>query len=1120
MPRILDNIDLFLSASLTDAIKVAYKADFCVGYFNLRGWKFLENYIDDWTGKEENHCRLLIGMQNLPHDELRKSLSLLNSEEKISNQVALNLKKKIAEQLKEQLTLGVPTNQDEITLRKLSKQLKEKKLIVKLFLRYQLHAKLYLLYREDKINPIIGYVGSSNLTFAGLSNQGELNVDVVDYDASKKLSDWFNDRWNEKWCIDISKELADIIDNSWAREDLIPPYFIYLKIAYHLAKEARTGLTEFRLPKEFENYLFDYQVAAVKISAHHLNKRNGVLIGDVVGLGKTLMATAVARIFEDDFNLETLILCPKNLVSMWEDYRLKYRLRAKVLSITKAQSKLPKLRRFRLVIIDESHNLRNREGKRYKAIQDYIFVNESRVILLTATPYNKTFLDLSNQLRLFIPDYQDIGVKPERLLNEIGDLEFQRRYQAPVRSLSAFEKSDFPDDWRELMRLYMVRRTRSFIIENYALTDKENGRKYLKLADGNFSYFPSRIPKTLRFKIDDKITTDQYAQLYSEEVVNIINNLNLSRYGLGNYIDKNIELEANKEDKKQLDNLSRAGKRLMGFCRTNLFKRLESSGYAFLLSVERHILRNLVFIYAIENNLDLPIGSQEASILDFNMETDKDYDELFIQDNELYKNQNNLKQLKKRTKSIYNEYQTKQSKNFKWINTNFFIKKLKYHLEQDCKEMIKIMKKCEHWEPEKDNKLKELFKLINKKYPDKKIIVFSQFADTVNYITQELKKMNIEKITSVTGDTSDPTSIVKRFSPITNDYQNFIDPKDELRVIITTDILSEGQNLQDGFIVVNYDLPWAIIRLTQRAGRVDRIGQKSENIFVYSFLPAEGVERIIRLRARVRARLRENEEVVGTDEAFFEDQQTDGKIWDLYNEKSGILDEADAEVDLSSYAYQIWKDAIDEHPELEKEIPAIPSVVYSTKAFKTYKKYPEGVLLYMKTADDYDALSWIDKNGNTVTESQFEILKAAKCEYKTKALQKLDNHHELVKISAKRIIKENKFIGGQLGRPTSARFKVYNILKRYAEEMRETLFHTPELEKAMEDIYKYPLREVAKDILNRQLKSKIEDQQLVELVLNLREEGRLCIIHKEKEIKEPKIICSLGLKKEIEFDNQ
>src|SRR5205085_6158641 len=129
--------------------------------------------------------------------------------------------------------------------------------------------------------------------------------------------------------------------------------------------------------------------------------------------------------------------------------------------------------------------------------------------------------------------------------------------------------------------------------------------------------------------------------------------------------------------------------------------------------------------------------------------------------------------------------------------------------------------------------------------------------------------------------------------------------------------LSEGQNLQDGFIVVNYDLPWAIIRLVQRAGRVDRIGQKSENILCYSFLPAEGVERIIRLRARVRQRLAENAEVVGTDEAFFEDDRKDQIILDLYHEKAGILDgDTDTEVDLASYAYQIWQNAISVDPTL------------------------------------------------------------------------------------------------------------------------------------------------------------------------------------------------------------
>src|SRR3989338_5535737 len=151
---------------------------------------------------------------------------------------------------------------------------------------------------------------------------------------------------------------------------------------------------------------------------------------------------------KEGFFLETLIICPKNLTNMWKDYAHTYQLRAKVLPLTQVQSVLPKLRRYRLIIIDESHNLRNREGKRYRAIQEYIQINESKVIMLSATPYNKTYLDLSNQLRLFVPEDKDVGVRPERLLRILGETEFILRHQCPVRSLRAFEKSIYADDWR------------------------------------------------------------------------------------------------------------------------------------------------------------------------------------------------------------------------------------------------------------------------------------------------------------------------------------------------------------------------------------------------------------------------------------------------------------------------------------------------------------------------------------------------------------------------------------------------------------------------------------------------------------------------------------------------
>lgn len=157
--------------------------------------------------------------------------------------------------------------------------------------------------------------------------------------------------------------VQDVINSSWAAPDERLPYHIYLKIAYHLAEEARCGLSEFRISPDFGNRLFEFQKAAVKIAAHHLNKRDGVLIGDVVGLGKTLMATAVARVFQDDYSWETLIICPKNLTKMWQSYVDQYRLIAKVLPSSRLLSELPNLRRYRLVVVDESHNFRNLAGK-------------------------------------------------------------------------------------------------------------------------------------------------------------------------------------------------------------------------------------------------------------------------------------------------------------------------------------------------------------------------------------------------------------------------------------------------------------------------------------------------------------------------------------------------------------------------------------------------------------------------------------------------------------------------------------------------------------------------------------------------------------------------------------
>ena len=1124
MPRIFDNLtpDSSLLPALQETLDLSSRADFCVGYFNLRGWGGLAPHVDDWN-KGNGPCRVLIGMQRLPHDDLRDALSLVDRPSSMDNQTAHRLRVQLAEQLRQQLTIGAPTNADERTLRHLATQLRAKKVVVKLFLRHPLHAKLYLLFRNDPINPIVGYLGSSNLTFAGLARQGELNVDVLDRDSALKLKKWFEDRWNDRFCVDITDELVQIIEESWARDALIPPYHVYLKMAYHLSHEARAGLAEFRIPKVFGDRLFDFQAAAVKIAAHHLNKRNGVLIGDVVGLGKTLMATAVARIFEDDYGLETLIICPKNLVPMWEDYVYQYQLRARVLSLSRVLGELPTLRRYRLVVIDESHNLRNRVGRRYRAIQEYVRANESKCILLSATPYNKTYLDLSNQLRIFVEEDQDLGIRPERLLRELGEIEFSRLHQASPRTLAAFEFSKYADDWRDLMRLYLVRRTRSFIQDNYAETDQETGRKYLTYDDGTQSFFPTRVPKTVKFAIDDSNPDDQYAKLYSSKVVDIVKDLHLPRYGLGNYVLAKPAIRPTKEEKKQIDDLSQAGKRLIGFCRTNLFKRLESSGAAFLQSVERHVLRNYVFLHAIRNGLPLPLGTQDAEMLDSRF-TDEDADQakgaFFDPDDD--EQEESLEETGRawtaadfegRAAQTYAEYEGRYSSRFKWLRADLFESSLESDLQSDSNALSDLLQAYGAWDPAKDAKLDALHLLLTETFADRKVLVFSQFADTVDYLEVQLEKRGVADMAGVTGGSADPMQLAWRFSPDSNQRSGQDKPERELRVLVATDVLSEGQNLQDSHVVVNYDLPWAIIRLIQRAGRVDRIGQKAEEILCHSFLPAEGVERIIDLRGRVRERLRENAEVVGADEAFFEDEDDPDTIINLYHERAGILDgDPEGDVDLASHAYQIWKNAIGADPSLEKAVADLPDVVFSSRQHTPIAQRPEGVLVFMRTADGNDALAYVDREGKSITESQLEILSAAECRPDTAAQPHHESHHELVAEGVRHVVREEKRVGGQLGRPSGARFRTYTRLKAYTDAIKGQIFDVDALHKAIDNIYRYPLRPSAVDTLNRQLRSGVSDDQLSEIVMSLREEDRLCLTEDNAaESQEPQIICSLGL---------
>ncbi len=385
--------------------------------------------------------------------------------------------------------------------------------------------------------------------------------------------------------------------------------------------------------------------------------------------------------------------------------------------------------------------------------------------------------------------------------------------------------------------------------------------------------------------------------------------------------------------------------------------------------------------------------------------------------------------------------------------------------------------------------------LITKHHPEDKVLVFTQFADTVDYLDAQLEGSPCIRSRRRHGRHGRPD---ERRPPLQPGQQREAQAgdagQDELRVVLATDVLSEGQNLQDcadhrqlRSSLGHHSLDpacrprgphRAAVRhdplLLVSAGRWRRADHQSP----LPRAPAPEGER--RSRRHRRGLLRRS-------------RRRSGRSSISTTEKAGILDgDDDTEVDLASYAYQIWKNAIDENPELEKIIPAMPNVVYSTRSAQADSR-PAGRGAGLPAHGRGQRRPGLGQHeGKSVTESQFTILKAAECAPGTPAVPRHEHHHEMVATGREADRRDGK-IGRRPARPASgARFRTYERLKAYAEDVKGTLFADPELNKAIEDIYKYPLLQSATDTLNRQLKSGIADQALAELVISLRQDARLC----------------------------
>lgn len=682
----------------------------------------------------------------------------------------------------------------------------------------------------------------------------------------------FENLWNDK---NKLQDVTDIvIDNMTSVYNENSPESIYFLILYHVFSEFLNDISTDELPNEATgfkqskiwNMLYDFQRDAVLAIINKLERYNGCILADSVGLGKTFTALAVVKYYENR-NKCVLVLCPKKLAENWNTYKDNYvnnpiagdRLNYDVLFHTDLSRSggfsngldLNRLNwgNYDLVVIDESHNFRNGVGthvntveNRYVKLMDKIIRAgvKTKVLMLSATPVNNRFIDLKNQLSIAYEG--DTSLIDNKLGTNKSIDEIFRQAQ---RAFNAWSELDVTDrttdallktldfDFFELLDSVTIARSRKHI------------EKYYDTAD--IGKFPIRKPPiSLSPKLTDLETATNYNQIYEE-----LSKLSLCIYTPSNYIfpskiQKYIDLTHNKGNELTQTGREQGIRKLMS---VNLLKRLESSVNSFQLTLQR--------IYNLINDTVDKINRFEqygTSSIDMYESADTEWD---IDDsNTEYFTVGNKVQIDLADM----DYKTWQSE-----------------LTSDIEVLNDLMSMLNVITPEYDGKLQSLLKVISDKIENpinrknKKVLIFSAFSDTAEYLYEHVGTyikdkygLNTAVITgSIDGKTTIKNfkatlnNVLTCFSPISKDKAVLLpDSNDEIDILIATDCISEGQNLQDCDCVINYDIHWNPVRIIQRFGRVDRIGSKNESIQLVNFWPDMDLDEYINLKGRVETRMK------------------------------------------------------------------------------------------------------------------------------------------------------------------------------------------------------------------------------------------------------------------------
>ncbi|HRE02362.1 MAG TPA: C-terminal helicase domain-containing protein [Ilumatobacteraceae bacterium] len=419
----------------------------------------------------------------------------------------------------------------------------------------------------------------------------------------------------------------------------------------------------------------------------------------------------------------------------------------------------------------------------------------------------------------------------------------------------------------------------------------------------------------------------------------------------------------------------------------------------------------------------------------------------------------------------------------RWVRPDLFDDALRADLDTDTSQLQSLLDWYGTWAPDRDSKLAALIELVAKTHPNEKVLVFTEYRDTATYVAAQLEAAGVDGVGLATGETENPTAVAHRFAPVSSALpgQDVEMPANELRVLVATDVLSEGQNLQDAHIVVNYDLPWAIIRLIQRAGRIDRIGQTSHEVRVYSFFH-ESVDDVIALRQRIADRLAANAEAFGSDERFFGTVGETQVIVDLYN---GQLDDVDdgGEVDASSMAYQYWKNLEDNDPDLARRIAALPDLLDATRSRRASES-EDGVACYVRTHSGVDGFGFAALDGTTRLLTGHEALRVFEAPPDEPGRPLRDDHDVLVR----------ELVQGPLSAPTVLAGRLRGVRRAIWQRLGETLqAHDGDTSNALEALYQHPLTSEADRRLRRAIRNGISDDDLSARIAALHRDDALVV---------------------------